>query len=258
MSICITTYKSGNFIEKCINAFYDNIKYNYELIVCDNISNDSLSENIKKFKIHNLKIIYKKSNRGEGRNICANESSGDLLVFIDADNEFYALQKYIDIYMEKYYNKLLHIKSDSEGSTVYIVNRKLFFKLDGFPKINYSEDTYMKNVTESLNLYQYIKLSQEELKAIEIEGMGHGQVKRYYNNILIRALEYLNVYRCGIFVSDKNYKEFIDERTYGNKGFFLHVKFSVFYILARITIKKIKEEPLEIRIKRVERGLKEE
>ena len=92
ISICITTFKSGSYINKCLASLKSWVKEVYEIIICDNLSGDLAYNNYNK----NIKLIIKKSTRGLGRNICAENSSGDILVFVDADNQFNSVQKYVE------------------------------------------------------------------------------------------------------------------------------------------------------------------
>ena len=60
-SIIITSYNKGSYIEKCIKSCLEQSEKNFEIIVCDNYSDDgsiAIFEKYKKF----VKLIQKKKN----------------------------------------------------------------------------------------------------------------------------------------------------------------------------------------------------
>jgi len=88
LSICISTYNAERTIEMCLKSIFSSLqlpKKDFEVIIIDNFSSDLTLEIVKKFSID--KIIKKKCNRAEARNICVKESSGELIAMIESDKK---------------------------------------------------------------------------------------------------------------------------------------------------------------------------
>lgn len=95
ISILITNYNKGKFLEKCLNSCLKQNQKNIEIIICDNISTDQSHSIIKKFTD---KIIVKKkkkiSNIGPENQIDLIKlgykfSSGSVICLLDGDDFFF-------------------------------------------------------------------------------------------------------------------------------------------------------------------------
>lgn len=99
ISIVVLNYNNDNIIFKCINSIMNHSKrYNYELIIIDNNSNDGSYEKLKRLK--NIRL-YRNNKNGcsSGRNIGILNSYGKYLLFLDSDQ--YPLNDYwLDNYLE--------------------------------------------------------------------------------------------------------------------------------------------------------------
>lgn len=100
ISIIVLNYNNKNIIFNCINSIIKHSsKYNYELIIVDNNSNDGSYEEL--LKVKNIKVIKNKKNGcSSGRNLGIKNSSGEYLLFLDSDQypqNDYWLDEYIDI-----------------------------------------------------------------------------------------------------------------------------------------------------------------
>ncbi len=107
-TILITSYNKEKYLKKCIQSCLSQNKNDYEIILCDNFSDDGTKAILTEFE-NKIKIIKKKkvSKHGpvnqmdlikEGLNI----SKGDYICFLDGDDYFYSdklktLEKYLDI-----------------------------------------------------------------------------------------------------------------------------------------------------------------
>ena len=100
LSIIIANFNNSTLIEQCVESIgsFENI----EVIIIDDKSTDNSAVILKKIKdrFKDIKIIYNKENMGLGltRNIGIKESTGDYIMFIDADdllveNGIYNLKK---------------------------------------------------------------------------------------------------------------------------------------------------------------------
>lgn len=89
ISIIVPVYNAEKFINKLIESVLCQKYINYELILVDDGSTDNSYNIIKNYSKNNSRIkIYKKENSGPGltRKYGFQQSSGDLLFFIDSDD----------------------------------------------------------------------------------------------------------------------------------------------------------------------------
>ncbi|WP_393971893.1 glycosyltransferase [Oxyplasma meridianum] len=135
ISICITTYQSGEVlipnIERISESYPD-----IEFCITDNFSNDNTYEKIKKLNNDKIKIKKIKSTRGKGRNIAVETATSEIILIIDADVYINNIEKYLDIYISKYYGKILNIIGINKGSWAMFITKSLFLNLEGFPDLN--------------------------------------------------------------------------------------------------------------------------
>ena len=101
-SILIANFNSANYIEQCINSLKSQTYNNYEIIFFDDNSTDNSLDIIKNFQ--NVKIIENKRqtnfgslNQIKAYKIAYDNSSGDILFFLDSDDYFseFKLEKVI-------------------------------------------------------------------------------------------------------------------------------------------------------------------
>lgn len=87
VSIVIPMYNVENCITKCIASLINQTYSNIEILLIDDGSKDDTSRIIKKFMDERIKYIYQ-SNAGvsAARNNGINNSSGDYITFVDADD----------------------------------------------------------------------------------------------------------------------------------------------------------------------------
>ena len=61
ITVYITNYNYGNYIDQCVKSILDQSYRNIEMIIIDDGSNDKLKENLKNTKrIKRLKLFIKK------------------------------------------------------------------------------------------------------------------------------------------------------------------------------------------------------
>ena len=94
LSIIVCVFNEIKTIEKILSKI-DSVKFQNniqkEIIIVDNNSSDGSKEFLKKISIsNNLKIFFQEKNLGKGNSIIKGikESTGDLIVFQDADLEY--------------------------------------------------------------------------------------------------------------------------------------------------------------------------
>jgi glycosyltransferase involved in cell wall biosynthesis len=106
VSIIIPVYNEEKYIERCINSIEFQTYKNYELILIDDGSTDKTYDIIKKCIKENNKIILIKQNHGgpgKARNLGVKVSTGNILIFVDADMMFdrYYIEKLIKPIIDK-------------------------------------------------------------------------------------------------------------------------------------------------------------
>ena len=88
VTIYITNYNYGNYIEESIESVLNQTYYNYELIIIDDGSTDNSFEILKKYKSYDkIKIIYQKQKGLTAtNNVALRNSNGVYIVRLDADD----------------------------------------------------------------------------------------------------------------------------------------------------------------------------
>lgn len=106
ISIIILNHNNLGIINKCIDTLIENKKkYEYEIIVVDNQSNDGSYENLKQKYKNRIKLIRNiKNGCSSGRNLGVNNSSKDYIVFLDSD-QWVINNSWLDNYINIFLNK---------------------------------------------------------------------------------------------------------------------------------------------------------
>jgi len=110
-SVIMPAYNAEDSIEESINSILNQTYTNYELIVIDDCSTDNTYNVVKKYSKIKLLQTPINSRQGAARNVGLNNCTGDYVLFLDADDEFY--NKYV-------FEKIAHlIKSKNFPDIVY-------------------------------------------------------------------------------------------------------------------------------------------
>ncbi len=127
VSIICITYNHEKYIKKCLDSILkQKVKFNYEIIIHDDASQDNTVQIIKEYKnkCKNIKTILQKENQykkgKKATKIAIEKAVGKYLAIIEGDDYWYdenKLQKQID-YMEK------NINCTFCFSDCYILNQK--------------------------------------------------------------------------------------------------------------------------------------
>ena len=107
ISVVITNYNYGEFLDKSIRSVITQTYRNIEIILIDDCSIDNSKDIYKKFS-KKIKIIEHEKNKGivETRNEAIDVNKGDFLCFLDADDYF------DDDYIENLYRVLIKNEAD--------------------------------------------------------------------------------------------------------------------------------------------------
>jgi len=89
VSIITPAYNAEPFIKRSIDSALSQSYANIELIIIDDGSTDSTAEIIKSYDDKRIRYLHQ-SNQGQGaaRNYGIRESKGELITFLDADDEY--------------------------------------------------------------------------------------------------------------------------------------------------------------------------
>ena len=82
VSIVIPTYNSAQTLSSCLNSVQKQIYHQLEVIVVDGFSSDETVALSKRF---GAKVIQRKSNQAEARNLGVAHSTGEYVLFLDSD-----------------------------------------------------------------------------------------------------------------------------------------------------------------------------
>jgi glycosyltransferase involved in cell wall biosynthesis len=103
VSVIIVVYNGEKYIDEAIQSALNQTYKDIELIVVDDGSTDGTKDVVEKYK--NVKYIYQE-NRGQGssRNVGIENSKGDYLAFLDADDLYASdkIEKQLEILMENH------------------------------------------------------------------------------------------------------------------------------------------------------------
>jgi glycosyltransferase involved in cell wall biosynthesis len=89
VSVCIPCYNAANYLTDTLNALLKQHYTNIEIIIADNWSNDGSAEIISSFSRKDPRIKYiscKKKGAAAARNYAFEQSNGDYIIFLDADD----------------------------------------------------------------------------------------------------------------------------------------------------------------------------
>lgn len=167
VSIITAVYNRQAYIQRAINSVLNQTYKQWELIIVDDGSNDKIQELLKPYKDkpHHIKIIYQKhQGLSAARNNGIKNSTGDLLTFLDSDDEL--LKNHLELRINYINNnpdidlihggvkiignefvpdknnpkELIHLSKCTIGAT-FFGKRSVFINLGGFRDIPYSEDS---------------------------------------------------------------------------------------------------------------------
>ena len=90
ISVIIPTYNSEKYIKKSLNSIFIQNFDNYEIIICDNLSNDNTINIIKKtsYSFKKKIKIYSRKDKGvaDALNFGFTKANGDILCWLNSDD----------------------------------------------------------------------------------------------------------------------------------------------------------------------------
>ena len=104
ISVIIPTYNRKKFLDISIQSVLNQTYKNFEIIIVDDNSNDGTDECVKKINHDKIRYIKNKETMyaPTSRNIAISHSKGDLIAFLDDDDEWYPdkLEKQVKLFSD--------------------------------------------------------------------------------------------------------------------------------------------------------------
>jgi glycosyltransferase involved in cell wall biosynthesis len=121
VSVIIPCFNSSTFLRKAINSVLEQTYSNVEVIVVDDGSTDETPQVCKEYEKLVKYVRVERVGVSAARNIGVQFSSGDFLVFLDADDFLYAEAIEINLYFFNYYPDVVfvsggHVRIDEKGN----------------------------------------------------------------------------------------------------------------------------------------------
>jgi glycosyltransferase involved in cell wall biosynthesis len=137
-SICITNYNCGPTMRSSLASILGQLDDRFEIVVVDNLSTDGSKVILKEFETGGkLKLIEKKSSRGEGLQTAFENATGEYIVSgLDLGDTYRPrFDSFLDFYHDMCEGKLLH----GINEAVIVAPRYLIEKLGGWRDLQRSE-----------------------------------------------------------------------------------------------------------------------
>lgn len=133
VSIVITCYNYGNYIEACLSSAISQTYKNKEIIVIDDGSTDNTKEKVEPYIERDGIIYYRQDNRGQAsaKNKGIELSKGDFIAFLDADDiwENKKIEKQIKLFNKNsigvVYSKAKYMDENGNIINIKIKNKYL-------------------------------------------------------------------------------------------------------------------------------------
>ena len=238
-SICITTYNSAEIVKESMEPLIKLDPEKYEIVICDNLSNDGTLELLKEYSSR-ISIISTRCSRGRGRQISMEKSKGEILIHLtDFDVAYIGLLDVIKNYESRLENKIFLISphNPSCNGGLYIGRRNLFFEAGGFPDLNYAEDGYFNRWCESKNMITY-EYFDYEYKCLKIHNKNSGSESRYERSIYRMIVRRLTATRDILFVTNYTFSDLM--KGYSIEGYKKYIYGIPLFAMGKILAKRIR------------------
>lgn len=201
VSIIIPIYNVEKYINKCIQSIIDQTYSNLEIILVDDGSIDRCSKICDEYanKDKRIKVIHKQNGGlSSARNIGIDISSGEYILFIDADD--YIHESTVEILIKKAISKnadIVHFNFqyvDEEGNKINIKNKNLDDN-----KILNSYETICEYAKKSIIVMACTKLYKREL----FDGLRFDEGYVYEDELIFPKIIYKS--KINYMINDKLY-----------------------------------------------------
>jgi glycosyltransferase involved in cell wall biosynthesis len=184
-----------------MESIINQLKGNFEIVVCDNCSNDGSREILQDYaQKGKIKLIVERSSRGKGRQTAFENSTGQNIISgVDTDDILKpAFREFLDIYQRDHEGYML------SSHTIHIIPRALVEEIGGWKDLQYFEDVDFVQRAESIGKKHELN---DELVLVE-----RGKNKRAFTyRIMERYNAAICAYRIGksVFIEVKSSEWFL-------------------------------------------------
>ena len=162
-SICITHFNNAPTLEKSLDSILGQIDDRFEVVLVDSESDDGSEKILQKYERDGkIKLLEQKCNRGRGRQIAFENSSGDYIISnMDMDDIAKPrLGELLDKYHRLCDGNLLWARSRDPnnfwgGENITIAPRKLIQDLGGWKDLQLEEDRELASRAAKLGRYRW-------------------------------------------------------------------------------------------------------
>lgn len=182
VSIVISTYNGGKFIERALKSVINQTFRDFEVLVVDDASNDDTKEKVRNFVYQDprFQLIELRENSGGGavpRTIGCKASHGEFVAFLDQDDLYmpdYLEKKIVYLNNHPKINFLSSLAWTFDDKTREVINCEYggpvntMVRREVLEKVNYFKD-FQTNVDDVGMWYRYIKAYGTEM-SISIPG----------------------------------------------------------------------------------------
>lgn len=149
INIIIPTYNSGNTIERALKSVLKQTYQDYEILVCDDASNDNTCDIVDTYTCYNpnIRLLKQSINSGAGaaRNLGMRNAAGKYIAFLDSDDEW--LPEKLE-YQVKALEHTNRGKVCICGANVFSTDFKFLKKY--IPNPNWEQSSFKKFITGSI------------------------------------------------------------------------------------------------------------
>jgi glycosyltransferase involved in cell wall biosynthesis len=216
-SVCMTCFNEIDNVKVSLDSLLGQLDENYEVVVVDNFSKDGTYDVLRGYEqSHNLRVVQKRSSRGEGRQKALECASGEyVLANLDLDDTFLpVLEEMVSLYHEKAEGKVLAIFNSApppDLDTGWIQNitigpRELLESLGGWRDLNLFEDWDVWNRASLAGKYAWTCYKFAANKTVRNESMhAFTRLRRRYETYFCKL-------RLGIKVFSPGEKKGLSQR----------------------------------------------
>jgi glycosyltransferase involved in cell wall biosynthesis len=160
----------------------------YEVVVCDNCSNDGSKEVLQEYARRGaIRLIVERSSRGKGRQIAFENSTGNYIISgIDTDDRLKpTLKEFLNRYHRDHEGYML------SADTIHIIPRQLVQEIGGWRDLKCLEDVDFGKRAKNLGKLHELEVG-ERVRLVE-----RGRNKRSF---VARIVERYNVCQCAYII----------------------------------------------------------
>lgn len=188
VSLCTTVYNTAETVEAFLAPL---LSTPYEIVVVDGGSSDRTVELLQK---HEPRVRVHGSprhlSRGRGRDLAMELASGEVVVQLDGDVIYRNIERYVDMYRQKYRGRLVDFGSAGRSLRIphlLVGDRAAFAAVGGYRDTFAYEDIGLTRRAREAGLYTVLPIDAEDATKLSLRGFTRdGHDAREYERTLTR------------------------------------------------------------------------